>query len=379
MTRTQPILRTIFLAAALAMTAALSACGNSPDTMGITPANALNAAELERVFVVTSRTPSPDRNVLFSAVRSPALHFADITVSVPPKRQTGEIVFPRRKPDLSRQFAAASIAVTDDESLMAERLKAELAFWPEGRRTVFVYVHGYNTSFASGLFRHAQLSHDYGMQGVSLNYSWPSAGKTSLYLYDRDSADFARAGLVRTLRIAEAAGPDNIVLIAHSMGTLLTMEALRELSISGSGHILRRIEALVLASPDIDMDLFSTQLSSFTARPGVIVAIVSAKDRALQVSSGARGGQSRLGQAANREALEQLGVKVIDSTNFKDQEGSAGHHAFASSPTMIRMLANSGLGIGGLARSHSGSSADEGLGSEGLSAIERLKRKITGG
>ena len=361
-------------------TIALAACGGNPDRIGVSSLAADGVGMVEKIMVVATRRPVADRNMLFSAERSAALHFAEIGVSVPDERAPGEVVFPKKKLDLKTQFAATSIGMTDDEAVFSRRVKEELAKWPEGQRKIFIYVHGYNTTFAAGLFRAAQLSHDYGMTGMTLHYSWPSAGSAAMYLYDRDSADFASAGLVRALRLAYDAEPESIVLIAHSMGAAMAMNALRDLSITGAGHIVRSIEAMILASPDIDADVFAGQVASLSARPGAIAVIVSRNDRALQLSSEIRGGEDRVGLAGDAERLRQQGVIVVDASQFRDGKDRSGHHAFANSPTMIRLLRGSGLSIASLADAGRATLAKEGIGHEGgkLSAIERLKRKVTG-
>lgn len=379
MTQLARITRAIIAVAAISF--ALAACGGNPDRIGVSSVAVAGDGMDEQVLVVSSRALTNDRNVLFNGERSPNLHFAAIDVSVPDRRQPGGVTFPKKKLDLSTQFAARSIALTDDEATFSRHLKEELAKWPAGQRKVFIYVHGYNTSFAGGLFRAAQLSHDYGMTGVTLNYTWPSAGNAAMYLYDRDSADFARAGLVRTLRLAYAAEPESIVLIAHSMGAGMAMDALRDLSIAGAGHIVRLIEALILASPDIDADVFQNQVASLSARPGAIAVIVSKRDKALRLSKEIRGGETRVGLSDDAGRLRNQGIVVIDASRFRDGEDPSGHHAFANSPAMIRLLRGSGLSIESLADAGRATSGEEGIGREGdqLSAIARLKRKVTGG
>lgn len=366
---------------AVLATLALAACGGNPDRIGVSSLSAGGVGQVEKVLVVSARKPVADRNVLFSSERSGALRFADIGVSVPDRRRPGEVVFPKKKVDLKTQFAATSIGMTDDEALFSRLLRDELAKKPEGQRRIFIYVHGYNTTFAAGLFRAAQLAHDYGMTGATLHYTWPSAGNPAMYLYDRDSADFARAGLVRTLRLAYDAEPESIVLIAHSMGGAMAMEALRDLSISDAGHIVRTIEAMVLASPDIDADVFRNQIASLSARPGAIAVIVSKNDRALRLSSEIRGGEARVGLADDAERLREQGVIVVDASKFRDGKDPSGHHAFANSPAMIRLLRGSGLSIASLSDADRVTSGGQGIGHEGgtLTAIERLKRKVKGG
>lgn len=373
------ITRAIIAVAAIAL--ALAACGGNPDRIGVSSLPVAGGGMDEQVFVVSSRALVDDRNVLFDGNRSSNLHFAAIDVSVPDRRKPGEVTFPKKKLDLSTQFAARSIALTDEEATFSRHLKEELDRWPAGQRKIFIYVHGYNTTFAGGLFRAAQLSHDYGMTGATLNYTWPSAGNAAMYLYDRDSADFARAGLVRTLRLAYAAEPESIVLIAHSMGAAMAMDALRDLSIADAGHIVRLIEALILASPDIDADVFQNQVASLSSRPGAIAVIVSKRDKALRLSKEIRGGETRVGLSDDAARLREQGILVIDASGFKDGEDPSGHHAFANSPAMIKLLRGSGLSISSLADAGRATSGEQGIGREGgaLSAIERLKRRVKGG
>ncbi|NER08473.1 MAG: alpha/beta fold hydrolase, partial [Okeania sp. SIO3C4] len=210
-----------------------------------------------------------------------------------------------------------------------------------GGKTLVLFVHGYNTDFAEGLYRLAQMAQDYDIDGAAMAYSWPSAGQTPLYLYDRDSAQYARAGLVETIRLATETNADEVVLIGHSMGTIILMEALRELSLSRETKVMNRINAVILAAPDIDVDVFRTQIADVNPRPEAFAIFVSSRDRALRVSQRIRGGHPRLGEGTDITELQEEGIVVIDLSTV-DDGGFSQHNTFASSPTMIA-LANSGI------------------------------------
>ena len=62
------------------------------------------------------------------------------------------------------------------------------------KRRALIFVHGFNNTFAEGLYRIAQLSHDLDLPRVTVHYSWPSAGQALGYVHDRDSALYARDG-----------------------------------------------------------------------------------------------------------------------------------------------------------------------------------------
>ena len=156
---------------ALLLSLFLAACVSGPNEIGqILPADA-NLASSEQVMVITSRKPLADKSLLFGADRSDSLHFADITVSVPLSREPGSIKPPEGKPDLAKEFGVTAATLTDDEAIFAARLRTALAARPAGQRSIFIFTHGYNVSFAGGLFSAAQLHHDYKIPGVALNYS----------------------------------------------------------------------------------------------------------------------------------------------------------------------------------------------------------------
>lgn len=366
---------------ALLLALFLAACVTHPKTIGQIVMADTQTASSEKVLVVTTRQKSADISQLFSGERSDGLHFAEMVVSVPKMREPGTIKPPKDKPDLSRDFGVTSATLTDDEAIFASRLRADLAMLPAGKRSVFIFVHGYNVSFAAGLFSAAQIHHDYKVPGISLHYSWPSAQKTALYLYDRDSAEFARDGLTRTLKIAAAAKPESIILLAHSMGSFLTMESLRTLSLTGDNATIAKIDALILAAPDIDVDVFRTQLASLTTRPKAMIVLVSEEDKALKLSGELRGGRPRVGAGANKEELVAEGLIVLDIATLRKKGDKLSHSTFANSETLINLV-NGGLNLATIerARARQAGVVGDSLGIAGdlLSSIVYLPAQIVG-
>ncbi len=366
---------------ALLLSLLLAACVSGPKSIGQIAFVDTKAASSEQVLVVTTRQPSPDKTEVFSGERSDSLHFAEMTVSVPLNREPGTVSPPKDKPNLARDFGVTSATLTDDEAAFSSRLRADLAKRPVGKRSVFVFIHGYNVSFAAGLFSAAQLQHDYKVPGVSLHYSWPSAQKTALYLYDRESAEFARDGLARTLKIAAAAKPESIIVLAHSMGTFLTMEAMRTLALTGDTATISKIEALILAAPDIDVDVFRTQLASLTTRPKTMIVLVSEQDKALKFSGGLRGGRPRVGSGANKEELTAQGLIVLDIATLSKKGDKLSHSTFANSQVLINLV-NGGLNLATLERAQTrkaGVVGDSlGIAGDLLSSIVYLPAKIVG-
>ena len=64
----------------------------------------------------------------------------------------------------------------EDEKEFVRTLNAQLAKRPRGSRKVLLFIHGYNTMFAEGLYRFAQVVHDSAIRGcpcaVYLGLSW---------------------------------------------------------------------------------------------------------------------------------------------------------------------------------------------------------------
>ncbi len=110
-------------------------------------------------------------------------------------------------------------------------------------------------------------------------------------------------------------GASRVHIVAHSMGTLLTIETLRQLWARHGDIYARKLGAVVLAAPDIDFDLFEAALRRLRTIVDRITVIASTADRALEVSRRLAGGVTRVG-AATREQLEGLGVRVVDASDY---------------------------------------------------------------
>lgn len=296
-----------------------------------------SVADIATINVATSRAFVGKGTTVYSGDRSDNVNFAEIQVSIPKNREAGTIVYPRTDPFVDRQFAAVGYSANKSEDKFLADINRQLMARPAKDRSIFLFVHGYNTNFAAGVYRQAQMFKDFGFGGVAVNFSWASAGKTPLYLYDRDSAHLARSALRRTIKLLAKTKSSGIVLVGHSMGGFVTMETLRDMGIRKETAALSRIETLILASPDIDKTVFLDQLAEVKPRPEPFVIFVSRKDRALRASQTLTGGQARLGEGLNIANLRDEGITVIDLTNVEDGQDAANHTTFATSKTLFAM------------------------------------------
>src|SRR5439155_18734395 len=143
----------------------------------------------------------------------------------------------------------------------------------------------------------------------------PSKAGLFDYAYDRESAMWSRDGFERVLQsVVTTPSAGRVHIVAHSMGTMLTLESLRQLYARDGDTVSGKIGAVVFASPDIDMDVFSSAINRIGPLAGKITVMTATNDRALALSGRIAGGMTRVG-AAEKATIEQLGVRVIGSAS----------------------------------------------------------------
>ncbi|MEM7004735.1 MAG: alpha/beta fold hydrolase [Pseudomonadota bacterium] len=312
----------------------IAACSTAPASLPlIAPSSSFGASH--DVLVVTSRLPVNDLQQRYGDGRAESLSYNDVAIWVPDNRNPGAVNYPSSTPDIQKEFAITGFQDLDRSSF-SDALNERLQLVGPSK-TVFVFVHGYNVPYSNGVYRIGQLVADFEADAVPVHYSWPSEGHKLSYLYDRDSVQFSRDGFVDVLVQISESEADSIFIMGHSMGTLLVMEGLRQLSLIGRDDILNMVSPLVLASPDIDVDVFKRQVGKLSTRPGPFIVFVASDDGALKFSDRLRGGRARVGEGLHIPALQQLGIAVIDLSDVELGDGSQ-HSAFASSPTLIRIM-----------------------------------------
>ncbi|TCL67153.1 alpha/beta hydrolase [Rhizobium sp. BK251] len=290
------------------------------------------------MLVATTRQPTGNPATLFNGERSPTPHLTSVEVSIPPKREAGTVQWPKRLPPNP---------ATDFAVLKVDQLKTV----PEGRAwfrdhdqdgRALVFIHGFNNTYEDSVFRLAQIVHDSGMKATPLLFTWPSRAKLTGYEYDKESTNFSRSALEQALRVlAEDPDVKDITILAHSMGTWLAMESLRQMGIR-DGHVLSKIQNVILASPDIDIQVFAKQYVEMGEPRPKFTIFVSQDDRALAVSSFITGKVSRLGAIdpsaePYRSRLEEAGITAIDLTKVNTGD-RLNHGKFAESPQIVQLI-----------------------------------------
>lgn len=329
-------LRGVFLALLLPLV--LVACG-TPRVLELSQAPKADIAGTVQIYVATTREPSA-QPVYFSGERGPRLSFARLDITVPRGHKPGDLELPDSGPgDPAKHFTATYIQKLDLAPAVSD-VRKELMRRPASQRDVLVFVHGYNTNFADAVYRFAQIVYDSGFKGVPVLFTWPSRGQLLAYPYDRESAFYSRDFLELNLRaIARDIGSSRMDILAHSMGTLLTLETLRQAAIRGDGDFGGKLRDVMLAAPDVDLDVFRMQMRQIR-RP--ITVFVSADDRALDFSRRFAGDKTRLGAVSAKDTetiaeLEKLGVRLIDLSDVSSSD-SLNHAKFASSPKVVQLI-----------------------------------------
>ena len=331
---------------------ALAGCTRPPDLVGVenpeVPVASVADLTRHRIFITTTREASEVTAAFFSAGRAPELGLASVDVTVPPNHVLGQLERAvRLPPDPRVEFSVVDPSVYSTDAAFIAAVNGELAKRPPGERKLLLFVHGFNNTTSDAILRLAQFVEDSGYQGVPVLFTWASAARAPRYVYDLNSALVARVQLKDMADILSRTQATEVDIFAHSMGAFLTMEGLVDAELSGRLGTRGSINQIMLASPDIDIDLFRTQISllpqSILER---MYLLVSDNDRALLVSRRIAGGVPRVG-AADAEELETLGLTVIDLSKIEDSS-SGSHSKFAGSPEVVQLIGKGLNSTGGL-------------------------------
>lgn len=296
------------------------------------------------MVVATTRTRAVSPAEMFSGGRDVAPSFADITVSIPPDsaRQIGEVQWPAQVP---------GNPATDFVTLKADIVDKQQAITAFSRlvkntpsRQVLLFVHGFNNRFEDAVFRFAQFIHDSQADVTPVLFTWPSRGSVFAYGYDRESANFSRDALENLLRwLAVNPQVGEVTVLAHSMGNWVTLEALRQMAIR-DGRIAPKIHNVILAAPDVDVDVATEQIRTMGQQKPNFILMVSERDKALAASREVWGAP-RLGAIDPnvepfRSQLASEKIHVIDLTTFRSGD-VLGHGTYSENPQIVQLIGRS--------------------------------------
>ncbi|WP_342359070.1 alpha/beta hydrolase [Terrarubrum flagellatum] len=268
--------------------------------------------------------------------------FSEIIATVPPGHSPGVI----ERPVVTMESPLRHVTLGKPRPLSGQGLQASVSRRLAGRqgmsRDVLVFVHGFNNSLEDAAYRLTQIVADTNFAGATILFAWPSRASMFSYVSDKDGATASRDALEKLLRDL-GANPDvgRVHVLAHSMGSWLAMESLRQAAIGGDGSLGGKIGAVMLAAPDLDLDVFRGQIARI-GRGDNISLFVASDDRALMISSRLAGLRARVGalDLSNREQRDEiasLGVRVYDLTGIGSSDYMR-HGAFAEAPQIVQVI-----------------------------------------
>jgi esterase/lipase superfamily enzyme len=207
-----------------------------------------------------------------------------------------------------------------DEAQFFVHLREDLAAVTP--KAAFVFIHGFNVTFAAAAQRAAQMAYDLFLVGqetgvatlstVPILYSWPSNGETILYTHDANNAEASGFGHLKDFlkQVVVQSSAESITIIAHSMGSRALTTALNEIGLGMQPGDLPLVREIILAAPDIDRDVFRNIAMAVKRTGERITLYASERDKALQISQ-AINGFPRLGDARG-------GITVVSDVDSID-------------------------------------------------------------
>lgn len=175
-----------------------------------------------------------------------------------------------------------------------EAVKAAVA--KSANKEIFIFVHGFNTSFREASIDAAHLGLFTGCPVVL--YSWPSASKLSGYTVDECNNEWSQEHFnqfVDHLARLKESQKLKISIVIHSMGNRLFVRGIP--IFSGKGLF----SDIYMCNPDFDAQTFIHYLSRYIQENGLqpnvrAQLLISRKDKALTAAEALFGGYTRLGQ-----------------------------------------------------------------------------------
>ena len=296
-----------------------------------------------RVFYATDRAPARNFNTVdqgekYTGARGP-MAYGQAFVSIPRGHVPGELEAPSIFRLEFREDPTKHVVLLEttpqSKAAFLTALKARVA--ASKGRNLFLFVHGYNVSFADAARRTAQLSYDLSFDGAPMFFSWPSQAKLSGYTVDEANIEWSTRHIKQFIAdMADQSGSPNIYLIGHSMGTRGLTRALKEL-IAERPDLKGRFREVILAAPDIDADVFRSDLAPALSKAGRRVTLyASSKDMALRASKKVHG-YPRAGDAESGVLIVK-GIDTIDASRVDDS--ILAHSYFVESVSVIKDIAS---------------------------------------
>lgn len=296
-----------------------------------------NVIEVTTYYATNRKaTGAPEPVKFYAAGVDSKFHYGRAVVTIPMLHTPGAVEKPslwklEREPDPNKHFVLKSVTPLQTDAArkeLADKLKDSRS------KTLFVFVHGYNTSFTEAAMRTAQMTHDLKFPGLAFFYSWPSAAQIRSYWQDEETARLSEVIFEQLLDELAQLPVDGIYLVAHSMGSRIVGHALQ--SRVDKGKETKKLRELLLAAPDINAEIFrniiAPKLSAMRDTRTTIYA--SSSDMALKASNVVHGFR-RVGETEGGVfTFPQL--ETVDASGATSVTKGYGHLYVVDNSTVIK-------------------------------------------
>ena len=255
-------------------------------------------------------------------------------ISIPDDHETGELEAPSIWRLEVREDPTKHLMIKDIIPKGANVFYEELhsVVQASSRKEVFLFVHGYNTSFEQAARRTGQMTYDLKFEGAPIFYSWPSQNDVLHYTVDEANVENSVPYLKQfLLDVTHRSGAQSVNLIAHSMGNRALTKALQELSLE-LGEEKRLFNQVILAAPDVDAGVFKKQIApAITKTANQVTLYASSNDRALIASKEVHG-HPRAGESGENIVVAE-GIDTIDVSSLETD--MLGHSYYGDNNSVV--------------------------------------------
>jgi len=283
-----------------------------------------------------NRTSSSEPVKLFGSSFQGNYEYGRAVVTIPRTHVPGNLEMARLwklelDADPNKHFVLKAVVPLEADNARNEMAQALAGL---SSRSLLVFVHGYDTSFADAALRTAQLAHDLEFPGLAFFYSWPSAGSALRYWQDEEASQLSEATFEQLLGDLSRLPATTIYIVAHSMGSRIVANALR--SRVERKEATKHIREVLLAAPDINAELFRTVIAPrLGAMQGTRTTIyASSSDLALRASKVVHGFR-RVGETLGG-VFVYPGFDTIDASQATTMIREYGHSYLMDSASVLR-------------------------------------------
>ncbi len=256
---------------------------------------------LVRIYYATNRarTKSIRPTEIYGYDRGP-MDYGIAEVSIPKTHRAGALEAPSiftldvvENPD--RHLILTTVQPLAKPDVLADM---QLQLKKTGSNEAFVFVHGFNVTFADAARRTAQMAYDMNFDGLPILFSWPSQGSLLAYMSDGAVVQLSGRYLSDFLEdVVQRTGAKRVHLIAHSMGNRALTEALELYALRHAGE-RPAFDQVLFTAPDIDAGLFAKMMETISPAAERLTLYTSKNDFALKVSNSVNGGAPRAGEGS---------------------------------------------------------------------------------